>query len=100
MGSNGYWRGPSNLNEIAATLDMPGMHRKTFVSIEKQIGQAWETLLAEEMTKAGEEERQLGGTCHNWLWMLGGPSDPTSTVIMPSQGLLSSLEMPQKNCFF
>ena len=59
MGSNGYWRGPSNLNEIAATLDMPGMHRKTFVSIEKQIGQAWETLLAEEMTKAGEEERQL-----------------------------------------
>ena len=51
--------GPSKLNEIAATLDMPGMHRKTFVSIEKQIGQAWETLLAEEMTKAGEEERQL-----------------------------------------
>ena len=51
--------GPSHLNEITAAMDIPGMHTKTFVGIEKQIGQAWETLLAEEMKKAGEEERQM-----------------------------------------
>ena len=51
--------GPSNLNEIAAAMDLPGMHTKTFVGIENQIGQAWGTLLAEEMKKAGEEEREI-----------------------------------------
>ena len=29
------------------------------MGIEEQIGQAWEVILAEEMAKAGEEERQL-----------------------------------------
>lgn len=35
------------------------MPTKTFVNIENQIGQAWESLLAEEIIKAGEEERKI-----------------------------------------
>lgn len=51
--------GHSNLNEAAAALDLPGMSKNTFISIETQIGQAWEAQLAQEMTKAGEEECQI-----------------------------------------
>ena len=51
--------GHSKLNETAAALDLPGMSKNTFASIETQIGKAWEAQLAEEIIKAGEEEKQL-----------------------------------------
>lgn len=51
--------GPSNPNETAAAVDLPGIPAKTFTSIEEHIGQAWEKLLAQEITKAGEEEREI-----------------------------------------
>lgn len=51
--------GHSKLNETAAALDLPGMSKNTFTSIETQIGKAWEAQLAEEIIKAGEEEKQL-----------------------------------------
>ena len=50
--------GHSKLNETAAALNLPGMSKNTFASIETQIGKAWEAQLAEEITKAGEQERQ------------------------------------------
>jgi len=50
--------GHSKLNETAAALDLPGMSKNTFASIETQIGKAWEAQLA-EIIKAGEEEKQL-----------------------------------------
>ena len=59
MGQSSTGGGPSHLNETAATLDMPGMPTKTFISIEESIGQSWEKLLADEIAKAGAEEREL-----------------------------------------
>ena len=50
--------GHSKLNETAAALNLPGMSQNTFTSIEMQIGRSWEAQLAEEITKAGEQERQ------------------------------------------
>ena len=46
--------GHSRLNETAAALNVPGMSKNTFTSIESQIGQAWEAQLTEEIKKAGE----------------------------------------------
>ncbi len=51
--------GHSRLNETTAALNIPGMSKKTFISIETQIGKAWETQLAEEIKQAGEHERQV-----------------------------------------
>ena len=51
--------GHSNLTETAAALDIPSMSKNTFTSIETQIGQAWEDLLAQEMVKAGQEEKRI-----------------------------------------
>lgn len=49
--------GHSTLSETAAALELPSMSKKTFINIEAQIGGAWEALLAEEMVKAGQEEK-------------------------------------------
>ena len=57
--------GHSRLSETAAALDLPGMSKNTFTSIETQIGQAWEAQLAEEITKAGDEERQIAIENHD-----------------------------------
>ena len=51
--------GHARLNETAAALDMPGMSKKTFSNIEKQIGNAWEPNLAYEITRAGAIEREM-----------------------------------------
>lgn len=51
--------GHSKLSETAAALDLPGMSKNSFTSIETQIGKAWEVQLADEIIKAGEEEKQL-----------------------------------------
>lgn len=51
--------GHSNFNETVAALDVPGMASNTFTNIEQQIGKAWEVHLAQEITKAGEEEREI-----------------------------------------
>lgn len=50
--------GHSKLNETAAALNMPGMSKNTFISIETQIGKAWEAELAKEIVTAGNRERQ------------------------------------------
>ena len=47
------------LNETLATLNVPGMSKKTFISIENQIGVSWEKILSEEIIKAGKEEKEL-----------------------------------------
>lgn len=51
--------GHSRLNETAAALNLPGMSKNTFTSIEIQIGKAWEDQLVEEIKKAGEQERAI-----------------------------------------
>ena len=51
--------GHSNLAQFSATLELPQISSNTFTSIEEQIGKAWEKQLAEEMTKAGEEEKKI-----------------------------------------
>ena len=33
--------------------------KNTFISIERQIGKAWEDELAQEMIKAGQEEKKI-----------------------------------------
>ena len=35
------------------------MSKKTFISIENQIGVSWEKILSEEIIKAGKEEKEL-----------------------------------------
>lgn len=52
--------GHSNLTEMTATLNLLSMSKNTFIQTENQIGQAWETQLAEEMIKAGQEEKSIG----------------------------------------
>ena len=47
------------LNEMLATMGIPGMRREVFGKTEKEIGEAWKNLLMEDMSKAGEEERRL-----------------------------------------
>ena len=51
--------GHARPNETAAALDIPGMSKNTFSSIEMQIGGAWESKLAHEITRAGELEREM-----------------------------------------
>ena len=51
--------GHSRLNETAAVLNLPGMSKNTFISIEAQIGQAWEAQLTEEIKKAGEQLKKI-----------------------------------------
>ena len=51
--------GHANLNEAAAALDIPGMSKNTFISIEAQIREAWEAQLVKEIVKAGKEEREI-----------------------------------------
>ena len=54
--------GHSTLSETSAVLEIPTMAKKTFITIEEQLGRAWEVLLVEEMVKAGEEEREIAIT--------------------------------------
>lgn len=51
--------GQKPLNEIMAAINVPGISKKTFTRIENQIGASWEKILADEMIKAGKEERML-----------------------------------------
>ena len=51
--------GHRQLNDVLASINVPGMSKKTFLKIEGQIGAAWEKNLADEIIKAGEEEKKL-----------------------------------------
>ena len=46
------------LNEIMATINVPGLSKKTFIKIENQIGASWEQILADEMLAAGKEGKK------------------------------------------
>jgi len=50
-------RGPSQLNEVLSTMNIPQMHNTMFTSVENRIGEWWLKALDEEMKKAGIEER-------------------------------------------
>ncbi len=39
--------GQKPLNELMATMNVPGINKKTFLKIENQIGEAWGKILAE-----------------------------------------------------
>ena len=49
--------GHKPLNERMAAINVPGIIKKTFIKIENQIGASWETILADEMLAAGNEEK-------------------------------------------
>lgn len=51
--------GQKCLNETMASINVPGMTKKTFQKIETQIGESWEKVLGDEIKKAGEKEKQL-----------------------------------------
>ncbi len=51
--------GQKPLNELMATMNVPGINKKTFLKIVNQIGEAWEKILAEEMVKARKEDKKL-----------------------------------------
>lgn len=59
--------GHARLNETAAMLDIPGMSKSTFSSIEMQIGCALESKLAHEITQAGELEREMAIKRNNFF---------------------------------
>ncbi len=51
--------GCNKLNEVTATLGMPGLHQRTFSKLENEIGHWWTEVLRKEMIAAGIEERRL-----------------------------------------
>ena len=51
--------GQRKLNEMMASIGIPGMSKGTFIRIETQIGNKWEDILSTEIQKAGEEEKRL-----------------------------------------
>lgn len=51
--------GQRNLNELLASINVPGISKPTFTHIETQIGTKWEQILTQEIVKAGEEEKRL-----------------------------------------
>lgn len=59
MGANGNWWGQRSFNEIMASINVPGISKPTFNRIETQLGKKWETILSEEIIKAGQEEKRL-----------------------------------------
>ena len=51
--------GSACLNESLALVEVPGISKSVFTSIEEEVGKAWAHLLLEETLKAGAEERRL-----------------------------------------
>ena len=51
--------GQRKLNEMMASICIPGISKGTFIRIETQIGNKWEDILSTELQKAGEEEKRL-----------------------------------------
>ena len=51
--------GSACLNESLATVEVPGISKSAFTSIEEAVGKAWGHLLLEETLKAGAEEKRL-----------------------------------------
>jgi len=48
--------GHAPLTESMAVLGVPSLSKKSFMAIEKRIGEWWSTLLNDSMKQAGEEE--------------------------------------------
>ena len=83
--------GCARLNEVSATLGMPGMTNDTFSSLEHQIGQWWHDALDKEMRLAGAKEKELAierGEYHQGVPSItvvcdgGGASGAISILIM------------------
>ena len=51
--------GQRKLNEMMASMGIPGMSKGTFIQIETQISTKWEDTLSTEMQTAEEEEKRL-----------------------------------------
>ena len=51
--------GHAPLTESMAILGIPSLTKKTFMAIEKRIGDWWRTLFNESMKQAGEEEKAI-----------------------------------------
>ena len=49
--------GPSDLNEMLATMDAPSMRETMFTTLEDKIGTWSQSVSEEELLKAGAEER-------------------------------------------
>ena len=45
------------LNETLAILNVPGMSKKTFISIENQIGVSWGKILSEEIIRLAKKRK-------------------------------------------
>ena len=57
MGADGYSVGHAPLKESVAVLGIPSMSKKSFMSIEKQIGEWWWSLLEDSMKESGAAEK-------------------------------------------
>ena len=51
--------GPSELNEMLSTMDAPSMSETMFTTLEDEIGTWWQSVLKEELFKAGAKERWI-----------------------------------------
>lgn len=56
-GSMATGNGASHLNEMMATMNVPGMRPNTFSAIEHEISHWWKCVLDDDIWKAGAEER-------------------------------------------
>ena len=60
MGTNVYrWGSEITKRNNGCNECSRNVQKKTFIRIENQIGTSWGNILAEEIIKAGEEEKQL-----------------------------------------
>ena len=66
VGADGYRGGHAPLNESMATLGIPSLMKRSFMAIEKCIGDWWRTLLSNSMKQAGEEEKAIAVSKHNY----------------------------------
>jgi len=66
VGADGYRGVHASLNESMATLGIPSLTKRSFMAIEKCIGDWWRTLLSNSMKQAGEEEKAIAVSKHNY----------------------------------
>ncbi len=51
--------GHSKLEEVMSVVGVPVMTKRSFIQMERDIGEVWKKELLESMTKAGMEEKRL-----------------------------------------
>ena len=85
------------LNDTMATINVPGICKKSYIKIENKIGASWRKILADDMLATSKEGKKISCGIQNdlingysaVLLLLMGirQSIPTNIVTTPNQGL-------------